>query len=617
MYTKLFLPVLLATFCLSTAFAQSESTVITHDKKATVNLSGVARGLYPYIRHYGQPNFNHQTERHKHYSLQKDNVIPRSKIAKISGTVPPPTIDISFDGQGDFNFTPTDNEIAVSNDGKVVSVYNSEIHVYDEQGTRLEARSLRTFSEPLGVTGVVYDPRILYDPLADRFILVFLAGNHSFNSNLMLAFTQTSDPAGDWHVYNILGNMLSDSSWVDYPIIGISKSDLFVSLTAIADGANIFKGVRLIQLNKSDGYQGKTLNTLLHHGFGFEEHLWMDGDFLKVTPVQGGVEPYGPHMYFLSARDFHPQNDTLYLMEITDSVGSGNIQVNWNTIITDVPYTFPPYAAQKNTSIKLRTNHNTIMSAFYVNDQIQFVKNDAHPDSGTAAIYHGFIDDVGGANTATGMIITDDSLELSFPSITYTGIATQVDEAFMVFNTSSKNHNPGHAVLYYKEGAYSEIVRIIEGMYYLIDLQMGIARWGDYTGCQAKYNDPGKVWLTGSYGDIFEAGTWISSVSLEQGPPASDKRSAKDKALQPVAKVYPNPAPEHFELEFNAPISEFYSFELYDIQGKLISTLIEDRIKAGINRLYFSTRDLDNGVYILQVGRAGETMLSRKVVVQH
>ncbi|MFM8917674.1 MAG: hypothetical protein ACKOGP_08030, partial [Bacteroidota bacterium] len=47
-------------------------------------------------------------------------------------------------------------------------------------------------------------------------------------------------------------------------------------------------------------------------------------------------------------------------------------------------------------------------------------------------------------------------------------------------------------------GSYSPITVIKQGLSYT-NMLNGSERWGDYTGCQTRYNLPGWVWVNGSY----------------------------------------------------------------------------------------------------------------------
>ena len=90
---------------------------------------------------------------------------------------------------------PNDNSIAVSNEGKVISALNTWVVLLEEDGEILSTRSLAAFVRgALGRLDRYYDPKVIYDPQEDKFILVFLEGNASADSRIVVGFSQTSDP---------------------------------------------------------------------------------------------------------------------------------------------------------------------------------------------------------------------------------------------------------------------------------------------------------------------------------------------------------------------------------------------------------------------------------------
>ena len=50
-----------------------------------------------------------------------------------------------------------------------------------------------------------YDPKLIYDPIQDRFILVFLKDNDAANNqnNSLFQCSTTNNPADPWNVYRL------------------------------------------------------------------------------------------------------------------------------------------------------------------------------------------------------------------------------------------------------------------------------------------------------------------------------------------------------------------------------------------------------------------------------
>ncbi|MFT6111808.1 MAG: hypothetical protein ACJAXV_000588, partial [Bacteroidia bacterium] len=102
---------------------------------------------------------------------------------------------------------PLDNTLAVSNDGIIMSAINTSVNILDAEGNSLKFRTLSGMTAgQLGILDRFYDPKVLYDPTTDRFILVFLEGSNSDDTRIVVGFTQTNDPTGLWNFYAINGN---------------------------------------------------------------------------------------------------------------------------------------------------------------------------------------------------------------------------------------------------------------------------------------------------------------------------------------------------------------------------------------------------------------------------
>ena len=134
------------------------------------------------------------------------------------------------------NSIPNDNHIAISNGGKIVSVVNSNIRVYDTSGAVLYTKGLSAFSSAIGTFSGISDPRIMYDQDADRFIVLYFSGYYATTSTIIVGFSKTNDPAGSWNFYKVPGNPYNDTSWSDYPILTLTKDELFFTFNLLKDG---------------------------------------------------------------------------------------------------------------------------------------------------------------------------------------------------------------------------------------------------------------------------------------------------------------------------------------------------------------------------------------------
>ncbi|PYV09629.1 MAG: hypothetical protein DMG23_10295, partial [Acidobacteria bacterium] len=147
------------------------------------------------------------------------------------------TSPVVFNGpsESDTNIIPPDSQIAAGPTYLVVAV-NSLLAIYDKTGVLQGSfQHLRSFFSSLGVTGDIYDPRIIYDQTDNRFILSAAEVDEtSFtNGNVLVAVSQTSDPRGVWYKFaiNFKGRNPSNTAdtFPDFPTLGLSSSAIYIS----------------------------------------------------------------------------------------------------------------------------------------------------------------------------------------------------------------------------------------------------------------------------------------------------------------------------------------------------------------------------------------------------
>ena len=125
--------------------------------------------------------------------------------------------------------------MTISNDGMIISCINSTLHVCDTDRTLLEAKSLDAIGQELEIKFRKYDPRVIYDPNNDRFVMTYLNGSNPDEILLTLGFSKTNDPTDGWNLYSLPGNPLDDDSWSGYPMISLRGDELFYTINLLRD----------------------------------------------------------------------------------------------------------------------------------------------------------------------------------------------------------------------------------------------------------------------------------------------------------------------------------------------------------------------------------------------
>ncbi|MCS7028505.1 MAG: T9SS type A sorting domain-containing protein [Bacteroidia bacterium] len=548
-----------------------------------------------------------------HLPVLPNNISKSQKTQLVS----PPVVSTNF-GAYPSNGIPNDNNIAISDSGIIVAAQNTALRIFNESGTYFGVQTLNSIGGYSSFS-TSYDPKILYDPVANRFILVFLTGYTWQNTKINVCFSKTSNPTNGWWVYKLDGNPLNDSTWSDYPSIAMSDSELFVCVNTFYNGSvnnSGFKQSTIWQINKIKGYTGAPFGT--NDTKYYYNIKYMGTPLFNITPIKGGISTYGDSIYFLSNKAHTANNDSLmFLLKINTTIP--NSPVLSMQLCTDVlPYTLPPNAPQKNDTIKLNTNDCRVLDGFYHNQEIHFVMNARQMPANRSAVLYGRIKNL---NTTRNIeeIFIPDTLHNAYPSICFAGLTPTEKSVFIAFNHSGDSVFAGCSAVFVDDAMQSSYpVRIKMGTSRMRQLGSQPERWGDYTGIQRKYNQIGVAWAACSRaiinGSVGRPEAWVAKLSHPLLSSMSDNCFPSITQTTLDLSIFPNPVHSQMTVSWEHPYTEMAYIHIFDVQGKKVATLYQDYIKAGRNVLYFNTTALPNGVYILTVQTNSRTYSSKLVV---
>lgn len=526
-------------------------------------------------------------------------IAPSSKAASTN----PPTIGTQFFGNNFNGGIPNDNNIAVSAAGAVVSVTNTRMYMYNASGMLLTWTSLQAFSN--GAAGVKsntkFDPKITYDPDNDRFVLVYLNGGSPSTSQIVVCFSQTNDPTGNWNIYAFNGNV-GGGVWSDYPSIGISTDELFVT-TNLFTSQGAATGAAVWQIDLSDGYAGNALTNQVYQA-----------PYFSLSPVEGGLNMYGPHFYLL--RTGSSGGNQVSIHRITNTIGNNGTLESPVTFQTE-GYSVPPSADQLGTNTDLMTGDCRLQNSYLENNRIQYVMNTSV--GGRPSIYYGTIVispfDLT-FSAASGKQITFSDLEIAYPGVAYAGIQgnTGDNASFVSFNFCSSVKYAGNAAVYIDEN---------ENISTYVILRNGSGpvgggaqyRWGDYADIQERPGTTGEAWVGASY--AMTSGNTMTYISQITTPLPLGNEQDAPAVTDAQLDVYPNPTTDNVNFDFTVSESGNYEVSLYSLDGKLVRNLVSEYLREGKGRASFNTSPLSNGTYLVVVTRDQQRIFEEKLVVSH
>jgi hypothetical protein len=574
---------------------------------------------------------------------------------------------------------PSDNTLAISNEGILMLSMNSSVWAYDmnTDTTLFEDQriSLSSFADGSALSNY-YDPKLAYDPEEDRFVLALLKDNDPVNSEVIICFSSTNDPRDPWYVYNLPGNPLNNNRWTDFPTLSITHNKVYFTGNLIVPNEpwqTGFDGSIIWEMDKFEAFSGDmSMQASLY------DSITYDGNYIRNLHLITGAEGNADKQFLLSNRNFDIQNDTIFFLEID------NGSLNVSPLISDISYGVPPNARQTDTDTSdatggLQTNDARVLGGILIDDEIQFVSNTVNPSTGFCAIYHGLISNVYNSPTVTARIIGDSERDYGYPNIAWSGNEACDREVIIGFDHTSFTHFPGNSSIFCdNERQYSPVLEIKSGAAYVDRLSGDYERWGDYYGLQRKYNT-GEIY---SFGYLAMPNRWNSgflaqlygpdtsrlilkievkdysfcNVIIEASPIggltpfeyawddnnySSDNRfngGCVNDTVQCVVRdargcidtlsyiippsnnssgnVYPNPTNDFVSIQFTIDTEKPVYLEIYDASGRLVKKLETLSAKKGLNEYLFSMSPLANGVYSVVLISNGEVLQKDKIIKQ-
>ena len=483
--------------------------------------------------------------RNKFQNSQRE---PQPEVTNALATTP--SLGTNFLGNELFGGTPSDNSMAVSNAGIIVSADNSTMEVYDGNAQNPYLFTLTGHSDFFSFlnpapTGNIYDPKVLYDSGSDRFIYLILHGTSSQQSELLICFSQSNNPAQDgWWVYRIQANQAHPGSWFDYPNIGVSNNEFYVSGNMFTDaGQN--SGNIIFQIEKNACYQGQNINYQY-----WTEVAHQNETAFTIVPVSFGQQGnYGPGIYLVANETSEP-SDRIFLFDLTNDMSSNNETINTFAVSTSA-FDVGGYAAQNSSNTLLDIGDNRIQNGFYMNGKIHMVFT-SDIGQGWNGINYNRID-LNGLSVQQSTYGLAGSYDYCYPAVASSGSTINDQSVIIGFLRSGQDIFPEfRAVNCDHSMQWSNSVLIKQGQ---DDVNIGGQspdRWGDYSGIGRQNGANRTVWAAGCYGMSGNSwgvnngwNTWVAKLA-DGGSPASVNQLQSSSPL----RVYPNPTIERFSIEF-------------------------------------------------------------------
>jgi hypothetical protein len=156
----------------------------------------------------------------------------------------------------------------------LVAVVNGRVTIQDRTGVNVSVVSMNTFWSELfpgrpagqGTDRIdVFDPRVVYDQMSERFVMCAVADAQDVRSGVLLAVSLTSNPTQGWKLYLVDADPNNDPAtarWADFPSIGFNKHWVVVHANMFGLTASGSRDGKLFIFKKADLYAGAPSPTL-------------------------------------------------------------------------------------------------------------------------------------------------------------------------------------------------------------------------------------------------------------------------------------------------------------------------------------------------------------------
>ena len=274
------------------------------------------------------------------------------------------------------NIPPDTHGAADSN--YVVTTTNSTLRIQTKANASVSSVLLDNFwtSVMPSTATFTFDPRVHYDPYANRWIIASLAdNNNSTASSVLIGVSQTSNPHGNWNLFAVTVDS-TQTYWLDFPNIGFNgKWIVFSGNLFPVSSSGSTNGARLYVFNKAN---------LMNNTNGNHKVLNEPNSF-TICPslVYNKTEPN-----LFAVETWNPSSGQLQLWKITGAIGSEVITsvgfpattAHWQA---SGPSNGADFAPQLGTTNKIQTNDDRITNLIFRNGKLWCSHNVFLPATGT------------------------------------------------------------------------------------------------------------------------------------------------------------------------------------------------------------------------------------------
>lgn len=406
----------------------------------------------------------------------------------------------------------------------IVSVVNRSIEWHTKANVQQNSQRLGfgngtatgSFFGALQPVNGLFDPKVIYDDEAGRFVVVGLERDESAQtSRILIAASDDADPNGTWY-YQAMDSETTIggvATWADYPGLAVDEEAIYLTANMFEYGGGDFRGTRLWIVNKDQFYAGGQATISLHDPGGTpgpELFTLQPAQILDATGLDSSIGTFFVQFGWYDGGSNNGQDSEVFSVFRVDNPLTATPSFSQELILLgsihneDVEL---PDAPQLGSTSLIQTNDWRTLQAVW-RDNVLYVVNtvvppSGQPDAGQATAHWAMIDtanlgdlelidqgNIGGETLGAGT-------HTFFPSIA----VNAANDVAISFAASGSSIHPGaYYVTRTAEGAagvFGQPWTLAAGQD-VYDLDAGPDRWGDYSSVSVDPAD-GTFWAFNEY----------------------------------------------------------------------------------------------------------------------
>ncbi|MGC2275358.1 MAG: hypothetical protein WA571_05040 [Candidatus Binatus sp.] len=436
--------------------------------------------------------------------------------------------------------TPPDTQGTVG-PNHLMAVLNSNVTIETRTGVVVSSEPIASFWASLGGINEAFDPRVLFDRDAGRWIISAGANAASATAYVLIGVSQTNDPTGAWNLYKVSVDA-NGAAWADYPTLGFNGDWVVLQTNVFTVSQGAYVGSYIYAFDKADLYAGGAGQyTVFHDPTGFTDYPAVTHDSTLATEYLVG--------------NWSGAGGTLRISTITGAVGAEVLTTGvafpkaakgWQDAAAE------NFAPQLGSTARIDTDDDRIENCVYRNGSLWAAQTVYLPATGTPTRASAQWWQINTASGSVGVVQQlgkrDDpknAFDYAYPTLDVNanddmmlGYSRFGASQYASANYSIRLHGDAPNTL-----EADTVFKAGEAPYFK-DFGTGDNRWGDYSNVAVDPINDIDLWTIQEYAGTDNTwGTWWGTVALsgKVATPTTTPTVTATRTSTPTATRTPKP----------------------------------------------------------------------------